>query len=64
MRHDMFTGGSKYTWLLTLGSQFTTKGEIKKADDIFTDQLAQTLAHLLGYNFTANHEIAGAISLK
>jgi hypothetical protein len=62
VRHDMFTKGSKDTWLMTLGNQFETKGEVKTTDEIFNEQLAQTIAHLLGYDFTADHPIAEAIS--
>ena len=64
MRHDMFTAGSKITWLMTLGNQFESKGEVKTDDTIFSEQIAQTIAHLLGYDFIANHSVADAISLN
>jgi Type I phosphodiesterase / nucleotide pyrophosphatase len=63
VRHDMFTAGSKNTWLLTLGNAFTPQGEIKNDQEIFNEQLAQTIARLLGYNFIAAHPVADAISL-
>jgi hypothetical protein len=63
VRHDMFTSGSKNTWLMTLGSAFTPQGEIKNDQEIFNEQLAQTIAQLLGYNFITAHPVADAISL-
>jgi hypothetical protein len=62
VRHDMFTKGSGSAWLLTLGPKFEAKGEVKINDEIFNEQLAQTIARLLGYDFTAAHPIADAIS--
>jgi Metalloenzyme superfamily len=62
VRHDMFTSGSKNTWLMTLGSAFSPQGEIKHHQKIFNEQLAQTIAQLLGYDFTASHPIADAVS--
>ncbi|MGG9961808.1 alkaline phosphatase family protein [Ferruginibacter sp. SUN106] len=64
VRHDMFTAGSKNTWLMTLGRQFENKGEVKTDDAIYSEQIAQTIAHLLGYDFIANHPVADAISLN
>jgi bisphosphoglycerate-independent phosphoglycerate mutase (AlkP superfamily) len=61
VRHDMLTAGSSNTWLMTLGTAFEPCGEIKTAQEIFNEQLAQTIARLLGYNFTAAHPIADAI---
>ncbi len=62
-KHGMFTAGSNHTWLLTLGPLFDTKGEIKSSEEIFNDQLAQTIARLLGYNFTPLHPVADPVSL-
>ena len=63
VKHDMFTTGSRYTWLMTLGNNFTSKGEVKTDDAIFSEQIAQTIAHLLGYEFIADHPVADALSL-
>ena len=63
VRHDMFTTGSKNTWLMTLGASFESKGEVKTGGEIFNEQIASTIARLLGYNFIANHPVANAASL-
>ncbi|MGF2412725.1 hypothetical protein [Ferruginibacter sp.] len=60
----MFTKGSNSGWLMTLGTKFEARGEVKSNDEIFNEQLAQTIARLLGYNFTAVHPVADALSLK
>jgi hypothetical protein len=63
VRHDMFTTGSKNTWLMTLGLQLEVKGEVKDKEEIFTAQMAQTIARLTGFNFTADHPVEDAMSL-
>ena len=64
VRHDMFTTGSRNTWLMTLGNNFASKGEVKTNDAIYSEQIAQTIAHLLGYEFIAEHPVADAISMN
>jgi hypothetical protein len=64
VRHDMFTAGSSYTWLMTLGNAFESKGEVKYKGEIFNAQLAQTIAALPGYDFISAHPVAGAISIN
>jgi len=59
VRHDMFTAGSSNTWLMTLGPMLEQKGEVKVKGEILNEQLAQTIANLSGYTFTATHEVAG-----
>jgi hypothetical protein len=39
------------------------KGEIKTQMQLFQQQLAQTIATLLGKEFKAKHKIAGAIKV-
>jgi Metalloenzyme superfamily len=58
VRHGLFTLGSSETWLMTLGNAFEPQGEIKNNKEIFNKQFAQTIAQLLGYNFTASHPVA------
>lgn len=58
VRHGLFTPGSNNTWLITAGSGFTSGGEIKTKDDISNDQLAQTIATMLGYRFNPPHPVA------
>lgn len=62
MRHDMFTKGSSSSWLMTLGDKFTPYGEVKNNDEIFNEQLAQTIAQLLGYQFAPSHPVADGLS--
>lgn len=62
-KHGMFTAGSNHTWLLTLGPLFKIRGEVKNSEEIFNDQLAQTIARLLGYDFTPLHPVADPVSL-
>ncbi len=64
VRHDMLTKGSDGSWLMTLGAKFEAHGEVKNNDEIFNEQLAQTIAGLLGYNFIAAHPVADAVPLK
>ena len=64
IRHDMFTRGSNNAWLMTIGPKFETKGEVKTDGEIFNEQLAQTIARLLGYDFITTHPVADALSLK
>lgn len=63
VRHGILTTGSTETWLMTLGPGFKTGGEIKTKSAFFNDQLAQTIAGMLGFNFTAQHSVADPISI-
>jgi Metalloenzyme superfamily len=62
VRHDMFTKGSKNTWLITLGKSFAAKGEVQNEEELFTEQIAQTIAQLLGFQFIAQHTTESAFS--
>jgi len=64
IRHDMFTKGSSNTWLMTLGPGFRYRGEVKTKAAIFNEEIAQAIAHLAGYNFTAIHPVAFPDSLQ
>ena len=57
-KHDMFTQGSSNTWLLTLGPGMPAKGEVKNKEEIFNNQIAQTIAHILGFEYTDNHPVS------
>jgi hypothetical protein len=63
VRHGLFTPGSSDTWLMTIGPGFKSKGEIKTKVEIFNDQLAQTIAGLLGYDFKPSHQVADPLSI-
>jgi Type I phosphodiesterase / nucleotide pyrophosphatase len=64
VRHGFLTAGSSETWLMTLGPAFKPGGEVKTKAAFFNDQLAQTIAGLLGFNFTAQHPVADQISIS
>ena len=58
VRHGLFTPGSSSSWLMTAGKGLLPKGELKNKDEIFNDQLAQTIAMMLGYHFDPSHAVA------
>ncbi len=64
VRHGLFTAGSSDSWLMTIGPLFEPNGEVKIRSEIFNDQLAQTIAGLLGYHFTTPHPVADPVSLS
>lgn len=45
------------TWLAVLGPDTPPLGELKTSGQIYQDQIAQTMANLLGFKFTANHPV-------
>ena len=61
--HGEFIKGSSQTWLAIMGPEIKSLGEIKKDEQIYQQQLAQTIAHLMGEEFIAD-DIAPAITLK
>jgi hypothetical protein len=63
VRHGSFTAGSSYSWLMTIGPGFENLGEVRTRSEIFSDQLAQTIAGLLGFNFTALHPVGDPLSI-
>jgi len=61
--HGRFIKGSSQIWLAVIGPHIKPVGEVKKDQQLFQEQLAQTMANLLGEDFAGNN-IAPAISLK
>lgn len=61
MRHDMFTQGSSNTWLMTIGPEMEAMGEVKDKQEIYSEQIAQIIARLLGYNYTDTHPVGEPI---
>ena len=45
------------TYLMVMGPDTPALGEVKTQEQIYQDQFAQTIAHLLGFRFTANHSV-------
>ena len=64
VRHGLFTPGSSSSWLMTAGKGLLPKGELKNKDEIFNDQLAQTIAMMLGYHFDPSHAVADPLSIS
>jgi Type I phosphodiesterase / nucleotide pyrophosphatase len=54
--------GSDQIWLAILGAGIESKGEAKNGEQLYQAQMAQTIAHLLGYTFIANQPIETMIS--
>lgn len=46
---------------MILGPDTKPKGEVKTTQQLYMDQVAQTVAHIMGLHFTANHPVANAI---
>ena len=61
--HGRFIGGSSQAWLAIIGPGINPLGEIKEEQQLYQQQLAQTIARLLGEEFEMDN-IAPAISLR
>jgi Type I phosphodiesterase / nucleotide pyrophosphatase len=61
--HGEFIKGSSQTWLAVIGPGIKPLGEIKDDQQLYQQQIAQTIAHLLGEEFMAD-DIAPAITLR
>jgi len=61
--HGEFIKGSSQTWLAIIGPGIKPLGEIKGDQQLYQQQLAQTIAHLMGKEFIAD-DIAPAITLR
>ena len=48
-------------WLAVIGPDTPAEGEIKSAGQLYQQQIAATVAKLLGFGFTANHPVAAPI---
>jgi Type I phosphodiesterase / nucleotide pyrophosphatase len=61
--HHLFIKGSGEIWLAMLGHGIERKGEIKDTGQIYQNQIAQTVAGLLGENFITRHPTGQLINL-
>ena len=43
-------------WAAIVGPDTPSKGEIANSKTIYTNQIAATIAHLLGFNYNTNRE--------
>ncbi len=61
--HGEFINGSSQTWFAVMGPGIKPAGEIKEKGQQYQQQIAQSIAALLGEDFASDH-IASAISLR
>ncbi len=61
--HGEFIRGSSQAWLAVIGAGIKPVGEIKDKQQLYQQQIAQTIAGLAGEEFAVN-DIAPALSLK
>ncbi len=61
--HHLFIKGSGEIWLGMIGAGIAEKGEIKTKGQIYQDQIAQTIAGLLGEKFETAHKTGRRIPL-
>lgn len=61
--HGEFIKGSSQTWLAIIGPHIQPLGEVKEEGQLYQQQIAQTIAHVLGEDFVAK-SISPAISLR
>lgn len=59
--HTSSIKGSGDTWLAVIGPDTPPLGEVSGSNQIYQDQFAQTMAHLLGFEFKAEHPIGERI---
>lgn len=56
--HNGSIPNSNETWFAIIGPGIIAKGEVKTPVQLFEQQYAQTIARLLGYTFTCEHQVA------
>jgi hypothetical protein len=61
-KHGLITAGSAGSWLITIGPAFESNGEVTTRSEIFSNQLAKTIAAILGYQFNPLHPAGDALS--
>ena len=59
--HESGIVESGETWLAVIGPGIDARGEVRTPGQIFQEQIAATVASLLGLKFTASHPVADAI---
>ena len=58
--HGSSVPNSKYTWAGIIGPDTPPRGEIIQSNTIYMNQVAATITHLLGYDYSTNEE-AGTV---
>jgi Type I phosphodiesterase / nucleotide pyrophosphatase len=59
--HGSKVEGANELWLAVIGPDTKHLGELASAGQLYQQQIAATVAQLLGFNFTANHPVAAPI---
>lgn len=59
--HGSDVQGASQIFLAAIGPAIKMEGEIKKEQQLFQMQVAQTAAKVMGYTFKANHPVAPAV---
>ncbi len=62
--HNSKFPGSNQVWFAAMGKGIRVKGEVKKQEQLFEEQFAQTMANLLGVYFKCEHPVAKKIELN
>jgi hypothetical protein len=62
--HGAKISGADQIWMAFLGKGVESLGEIKRAEQLYQAQVAQTVALLLGYRYVAGHPIEKEITLS
>lgn len=63
VEHGSSVAGANETWFALLGTGVSGKGEIKQDMQVYQEQLAQTMAALLGLKFSAEHPVAEKVDI-
>jgi hypothetical protein len=59
--HGADVVGASQIWFAAMGPEITPKGELKTESQVYQKQIAQTIAKIMGYSFTAEHPVANEI---
>lgn len=59
--HGTKIKGADEIWMAFLGNGISPLGEVKKSEQLYQAQVAQTIANLLGFTYKANHPIEKAV---
>jgi Metalloenzyme superfamily len=62
--HNSKYAGSNQIWFAAMGPGIKARGEIKKQEQLFQEQFAQTMAGLVGTYFLCEHPVAKKIDLN
>jgi hypothetical protein len=62
--HNNKIKDSHQIWMAAMGTGVTAKGEVKTNQQLYQKQFAQTMAHILGLTFTAEHPIGAKIEMN